>query len=216
MYDGVLFYRALNNPTTNIPKAASVISAEAAAPVASFPSAFPVASSTNFGGGMNLMARLSSLAAKVNAIPTNADKGQKLNDPNVNQPKKSSGNGKGGPSVPIEPPVVKGTKAAKAGNKKAEAASFPAPPVPPASESAPNKPKPGALPTDAYREQIMDLIDRERVTIIHGETGCGKSSRIPVFILEEAEKKKKVRITNSFPLLSIYLCIFAVTDSIAR
>ncbi len=28
-----------------------------------------------------------------------------------------------------------------------------------------------ALPTDAYREQILKQIERDRVTIIHGETG---------------------------------------------
>ena len=31
--------------------------------------------------------------------------------------------------------------------------------------------KSNALPTDAYREQILEQIERDRVTIIHGETG---------------------------------------------
>ena len=31
------------------------------------------------------------------------------------------------------------------------------------------------LPIGAYREEILHRIERDRVTIIHGETGCGKS-----------------------------------------
>ena len=30
---------------------------------------------------------------------------------------------------------------------------------------------------------------RDRVTIIHGETGCGKSSRLPIILLEDAEAR---------------------------
>lgn len=40
------------------------------------------------------------------------------------------------------------------------------------------------LPIDEHQETILDTIERNRVTIIHGETGCGKSSRVPVMILE--------------------------------
>lgn len=44
------------------------------------------------------------------------------------------------------------------------------------------------LPIDAYREDILARVQRDRVVIIHGETGCGKSSRLPVMLLEEAER----------------------------
>jgi len=43
------------------------------------------------------------------------------------------------------------------------------------------------LPIDAFREEIIERISRDRVTIIHGETGCGKSSCLPRFLLEYAE-----------------------------
>eukprot|EP01032_Pedospumella_encystans_P009752 gene9752-11458_t len=43
------------------------------------------------------------------------------------------------------------------------------------------------LPIDAHREAILRHIHCHRVTIIHGETGCGKSSRLPQFLLEDAE-----------------------------
>ena len=45
------------------------------------------------------------------------------------------------------------------------------------------------LPIDAYRIDILTRIARDRVTIIHGETGCGKSSRLPHMLLEEAEER---------------------------
>lgn len=56
------------------------------------------------------------------------------------------------------------------------------------------------LPIDQYREVILKRIEEDRVTIIHGETGCGKSSRIPLFLLDEAEKnKKKIKIIITQP-----------------
>lgn len=40
-----------------------------------------------------------------------------------------------------------------------------------------------ALPIDAHKEDILHTVKTQRVTIIHGETGCGKSSRVPCFLL---------------------------------
>lgn len=39
------------------------------------------------------------------------------------------------------------------------------------------------LPIDKHKEEILNTIKTQRVTIIHGETGCGKSSRVPCFLL---------------------------------
>jgi HrpA-like RNA helicase len=39
------------------------------------------------------------------------------------------------------------------------------------------------LPIDEYEENIIGTIRDNRVTIIHGETGCGKSSRVPIMLL---------------------------------
>ncbi|KAG5189754.1 P-loop containing nucleoside triphosphate hydrolase protein, partial [Tribonema minus] len=41
------------------------------------------------------------------------------------------------------------------------------------------------LPIDDHRDEILQHINDHRVTIIHGETGCGKSSRVPLMLLEE-------------------------------
>ena len=51
----------------------------------------------------------------------------------------------------------------------------------------PTAPVHDILPIDAFREEILSRIHRDRVTIIHGETGCGKSSCLPRFLLEEGE-----------------------------
>ena len=45
------------------------------------------------------------------------------------------------------------------------------------------------LPIDEHKHEILSRIDRDRVTIIHGETGCGKSTRVPVMLLEDADLK---------------------------
>jgi HrpA-like RNA helicase len=41
------------------------------------------------------------------------------------------------------------------------------------------------LPIDEFKESILEHIRTHRVTIINGETGCGKSSRIPDFLLAD-------------------------------
>ncbi|KAL5118493.1 hypothetical protein ACEQ8H_003669 [Pleosporales sp. CAS-2024a] len=40
------------------------------------------------------------------------------------------------------------------------------------------------LPVYGFRDHIMDTINKHQLTIICGETGCGKSTQIPSFILE--------------------------------
>lgn len=84
---------------------------------------------------------------------------------------------------------------ARASNNRAEAASRPAQaqhPTPFPKTSTHNSPKPAvqsALPIDGYREEILSRIASDRVTIIQGETGCGKSSRLPVMLLEDATSR---------------------------
>ena len=45
------------------------------------------------------------------------------------------------------------------------------------------RPKPIRLPIDEHEDTILQTIHNNRITIIHGETGCGKSSRVPCMIL---------------------------------
>lgn len=40
------------------------------------------------------------------------------------------------------------------------------------------------LPMWGFREQVLETVDREQVVIVCGETGCGKSTQVPSFLLE--------------------------------
>ncbi|XP_053740245.1 ATP-dependent RNA helicase DHX30 [Synchiropus splendidus] len=42
------------------------------------------------------------------------------------------------------------------------------------------------LPVDAHRQQVLSAVQSSRVVVIAGETGCGKTTRIPRFFLEES------------------------------
>lgn len=43
-----------------------------------------------------------------------------------------------------------------------------------------------ALPVDAHRQRVVSAVQSSRVVVIAGETGCGKTTRIPRFLLEES------------------------------
>lgn len=45
------------------------------------------------------------------------------------------------------------------------------------------------LPVAQYKEEIIETIKRERVVIIAGDTGCGKSTQIPQYLNEAGFKK---------------------------
>lgn len=56
------------------------------------------------------------------------------------------------------------------------------------------------LPVYEYRHSILSTIDQNQVTIICGETGCGKSTQIPSFILEhELSQGKPCKIYCTEP-----------------
>lgn len=46
------------------------------------------------------------------------------------------------------------------------------------------------LPICKYRQEILDMIKQHNVLIISGETGSGKTSQVPQFILEQSTKDK--------------------------
>ena len=56
------------------------------------------------------------------------------------------------------------------------------------------------LPVFGYRQMILSTIDQHQVTIICGETGCGKSTQIPSFLLEhELSQGKPCKIYCTEP-----------------
>ena len=59
---------------------------------------------------------------------------------------------------------------------------------------------PTALPIEAHRSSIVAQVREQRVTCIEGETGCGKSSMVPVFLVEEGRARgKRVRVLVTQP-----------------
>jgi ATP-dependent RNA helicase DHX36 len=47
------------------------------------------------------------------------------------------------------------------------------------------------LPSWNYLDEIVRVIETNRVTVISGETGCGKSTQVPQFILDHYIREKK-------------------------
>ena len=43
----------------------------------------------------------------------------------------------------------------------------------------------GALPIAGFRQQIMSLMESNQVIMVAGETGCGKTTQVPQFILDD-------------------------------
>lgn len=48
-----------------------------------------------------------------------------------------------------------------------------------------------SLPIAPFRQQILDTLDSTQVLVFSGETGCGKSTQLPAFILEDQLSKGK-------------------------
>lgn len=53
------------------------------------------------------------------------------------------------------------------------------------------KKKGDSLEIEKMRETIVEQIDLNQVTIISGETGCGKSTQVPQYILQDLESRKE-------------------------
>ncbi|KAG8948217.1 hypothetical protein FRC00_008703, partial [Tulasnella sp. 408] len=49
--------------------------------------------------------------------------------------------------------------------------------------------KRNSLPIAAYRHQIIEALEMSQVIVLSGETGCGKSTQLPSFILEDQLSK---------------------------
>ncbi|KAJ8936602.1 hypothetical protein NQ314_012217 [Rhamnusium bicolor] len=47
------------------------------------------------------------------------------------------------------------------------------------------------LPIDSFKQKIIHLVDVNNVVIIQGPTGCGKTTQVPQYVLDEARDKKQ-------------------------
>lgn len=52
-------------------------------------------------------------------------------------------------------------------------------------EYAPFKESRARLPADAFKREILKAVSRNQITIVSGETGCGKTTQVPQFILDQ-------------------------------
>ncbi|KAG8836392.1 hypothetical protein FRC17_003302 [Serendipita sp. 399] len=52
------------------------------------------------------------------------------------------------------------------------------------------------LPAWNYKDQLVGMIERNRVTIVVGETGCGKTTQLPQFILDSEIEAKRGATTH--------------------
>ncbi len=52
------------------------------------------------------------------------------------------------------------------------------------------------LPIFDKRAQILDLIRKNQVVLIKGESGCGKTTQVPQFILEDSIERGEGSVTN--------------------
>ena len=57
------------------------------------------------------------------------------------------------------------------------------------------------LPAHAMRDEILDLIRANNVIVLSGETGCGKTTQIPQYILDDclSSGRGQIRIVCTQP-----------------
>mmetsp|Transcript_31138 Transcript_31138/g.101469 ORF Transcript_31138/g.101469 Transcript_31138/m.101469 type:complete len:1282 (-) Transcript_31138:80-3925(-) len=48
-----------------------------------------------------------------------------------------------------------------------------------------------ALPAHGFREQLIEAVRSKQVVVIEGETGCGKTTQVPQYVLEDAAARKE-------------------------
>lgn len=73
--------------------------------------------------------------------------------------------------------------------------------IPPATQNSEAAQQRKSLPIYGYRKHIIDTIDQNQVVIISGDTGSGKSTQVPQYLLEAyQERQKPCRIICTQPL----------------
>ena len=56
------------------------------------------------------------------------------------------------------------------------------------------------LPAYKQRRELIELVNSNQVVVVSGETGCGKTTQVPQFVLDDhARKNKFVNIVVTQP-----------------
>lgn len=76
---------------------------------------------------------------------------------------------------------------------------------------------PGAdLPVARYRQQILEYVNSNQIIVISGDTGCGKSTQIPQFLLDDALANGKGDTTRIICSQPRRLSAISLAERVAR
>jgi len=70
----------------------------------------------------------------------------------------------------------------------------------PSVADLPDPPRPSVLPVNEHKYHILQLVAKHQVICIAGETGSGKSSMIPQFILDGTDMGCKIQVSQPNPI----------------
>lgn len=72
------------------------------------------------------------------------------------------------------------------------------------------------LPIAEQRHEILDLIRRNQVVIISGDTGCGKSTQVPQFLLDSFALDHRGSECNIMMVQPRRLAVHSLAEAVAR
>ena len=72
------------------------------------------------------------------------------------------------------------------------------------------------LPINKYKEQILNTIEENRVIVISGDTGCGKTTQIPQMIFENEILNERSAFTNIVVTQPRRLSAISIAERIAQ
>lgn len=72
------------------------------------------------------------------------------------------------------------------------------------------------LPVYQYREQILDLVAANQIVVLSGDTGCGKSTQIPQFLLDDALARGRGDVTRIICTQPRRISAISLAERVAR
>ncbi|KAG7393201.1 3'-5' RNA helicase ythdc2 [Phytophthora pseudosyringae] len=72
------------------------------------------------------------------------------------------------------------------------------------------------LPVYGYREQILELVERNQIVVLSGDTGCGKSTQIPQFLLDDALARGRAEETRIICTQPRRISALSLAERVAR